>query len=110
MPHSPNPPPPPSSPVRSPPKNYVPPSPSPIINSNHNDRGSVINIGYSLGVLGIDMGVTVSKVNVRYRFLARRVHPDKHNTEATGMTPEEAVEMFKLVNNAQKYLRENIMR
>ena len=47
---------------------------------------------------------------VRYRFLARRLHPDKHDTEATGMTSEEAVEMFKLVNNAQQYLRENIMR
>ena len=47
---------------------------------------------------------------VRYRLLARRLHPDKHDTEATGMTSEEAVEMFKLVNNAQKYLRENIMR
>ena len=56
------------------------------------------------------MGVTVREVNVRYRFLALRLHPDKHNTEATGMTPEEAVEIFKLVNNAEQYLRENISR
>ena len=47
---------------------------------------------------------------VRYRLLARRLHTNKHDTEATGMTSEEAVGMFKLVNNAQKYLRENIMR
>ena len=64
----------------------------------------------SLGVLGLEMGVTVREVNVRYRFLAQRLHPDKHNTEVTGMTSEEAEETFKLVNNAQQYLREHIMR
>ena len=64
----------------------------------------------SLGVLGLDMGVTVREVNVRYRFLARRLHPDIHDTEVTGLTSEEAVETFKLVNNAQQYLREYIMR
>ena len=64
----------------------------------------------SLGVLGLEIGVTVPEVNVRYRFLARRLHPDKHDTEVTGMTSEEAVETFKLVNNAQQYLREHIMR
>ena len=64
----------------------------------------------SLGVLGLEMGVTVHEVNVQYRFLARILHPDKHNTEVTVMTPEEAVEMLKLVNSTQQYLRENIMR
>ena len=64
----------------------------------------------SLGVLGLEMGVTVREVNLRYRLLAQRLHPDKHDTEVTGMTSEEAVEMFKLVNNAQQYLREQIMR
>ena len=64
----------------------------------------------SLGVLGLEIGVTVREINFRYRFLARRLHPDKHGTEVTGMTSEEAVETFKLVNNAQQYLREHIMR
>ena len=50
------------------------------------------------------------EVNVRYRLLSRTFHPKKHNTKATGMTSEEAVEMFKLVNNPQQYLREDIMR
>ena len=40
-------------------------------------------MGDSLGLIGLDMGVTVHKVNVRYRFLARRLHPEKHDTEAT---------------------------
>ena len=48
-------------------------------------------MGDSLGVLGLDMRVTVCEVNVRYRFLARRLHPEKHETEATGMTSEEAL-------------------
>ena len=66
-------------------------------------------MGVSLGVLGLEMGFTVREVNVRYQFLACRLNPDKPNTEATVMTSKEAVEMFKLVNNMQQYLRENIM-
>ena len=64
----------------------------------------------SLVVLVLEMGVTVREVNVRYRFLSWRLHPAKHDTEVTGMKSEEAVEMFTLVNNAQQYLREHIMR
>ena len=51
------------------------------------------------------MEVTLREVNVQYWFFARRLHTNKHDTEATGMTSEEEVEMFKLVNNAQQYLR-----
>ena len=61
-------------------------------------------MGDSLGVLGLEMKVTVREVNVRYQFLARILHPDKHGTEVTGMTSEEAVDLFKLVNNAQQHL------
>ena len=64
----------------------------------------------SLGVLGLDMGVTVREVNFKYRFLEWRLHPDKHDTEVTGMMSEEAVETFKLANNTQHYLIEHIMR
>ena len=51
------------------------------------------------GVLGPEMEVTVCEVNVQYWFLAHRLHPNKHGTEATGMISYDAVEMFKLVNN-----------
>ena len=61
-------------------------------------------MGDSLGVLRLEMGVTVREVNVRYRFLARIIHPEKHDTEVTGVTSEEAVELFNLVKNAQQYL------
>ena len=67
-------------------------------------------MGGSLVVIGLEMGVTVNEVNVWYWFLARIIYRDKHDTDAIGMTSDEAVEMFKLVNNAQQYLRENIMR
>ena len=67
-------------------------------------------MGDYLGVLELEMGVTVREVNMLYQFLARRLYPDKYNTEATRMTSEEAVDMFKLVNNVQQYLRENITR
>ena len=71
---------------------------------NWYDRGIGINMGDSLVVLGLEMGVTVREVNVWYRFLARILHPDKHVTEVTGMMSEEALELFKLVKNAQQYL------
>ena len=64
----------------------------------------------SLGLLGLEMVVTAREVNIWYIFLAWRLHPDKHDTEVTGTTSEEAVEMFKLVNDAQQYLREHILR
>ena len=61
-------------------------------------------MGDSLGMMGLEMGVTVRRVNVRYRFLAQILHPDKHDTEVTGMVSEKALERFKMVKNAQKYL------
>ena len=38
------------------------------------------------------MDVTVREVKIRYRTLARRLHPDKHDPNVTGLTSEEAVE------------------
>ena len=45
----------------------------------------------SLGVIGLEMGVIVCEVNMRYQFLSRGLHPDKHDTEVTVMNSEEAV-------------------
>ena len=77
-------------------------------NRNYDERGVGINIRDSLGVMELEAGVTAWEVQVRYRFLARQLHPNKYNTEELGMTSEEAEELFKLVNNAQEHLRENI--
>ena len=57
--------------------------------------------------MGLEAGVTVREVKVRYRFLAGQLHHNKHNPEVTEMKPKEAVELFKLVNNVQEHLREN---
>ena len=62
----------------------------------------------SLRVLELEPGVTRREVNVRYIFLARRLHPDKHDPEITDMTSEEAVELFKRVNNAQQFIRDSM--
>ena len=61
-----------------------------------------------LEVMTLEEGVTVREVNVRYRLLARQIHPGKHDTEVTVMTSAEAVELFKLVNNSQEHLSEII--
>ena len=53
---------------------------------------------------GLEVGATVREVKIRYRTLARRLHPDKNDPSVTGLTSEEAVELFKIVNNAQQFL------
>ena len=65
-------------------------------------------MGDSLGVLGLEMGITVQEVNVRYQLLEQILHSERHNREVMGMTSEETVDTFKLVKNAQQYLRTNI--
>ena len=62
-------------------------------------------MGDSIGVLGLEMRVTVREVTVQYLLFARIIHPDKHDMEVTGMTSGEVVDIFKLVNNAQQQLR-----
>ena len=62
----------------------------------------------SLGVMGLEAGVTVREVKLRYQLLARQIYPDKHDSEVTGITSEESVELFKLVNSMQVQLRELI--
>ena len=88
----------------------LPPSPPPRIRTNYDEMGIGINMGDSLRVLWLEMGITVREVNVWCRFLAQIRHPDKHNTEITGMISEEEVELFKMVNNAQQYLWTKIKR
>ena len=67
-----------------------------------------IQLTDSLRVLGLEPGVTIREINVRYIFLARRLHPDKHDPEITGMTSEESVEQFKRVNNAQQFIHDSM--
>ena len=80
------------------------PSPPPCRNQGNyvNSLGSQLTD--LLRVLDLEPGVTRWEVNVRYIFLARQLHPDKHDPEVTGMTSEESVELFKRVNNAQQII------
>ena len=79
------------------------PPPSPRRNQKNYENNIESQITDSLRILGLESGVTGMEKNIRYRFLARRLHPDKNDPEKTGMTSEEAVEQFKRVNNAQEF-------
>ena len=105
--------PPPPSPPSTPPNRSLPPrrtqpSPSPRRNQGNYVNGMGSQLTYSLRVLALEPGVTRREVNVRYIFLARRRHPDKYDPEITGMTSEEAVELFKRVNNVQQFIRDSM--
>ena len=53
----------------------------------------------------LGIGVTYAEVKAQYRSRALRLHPDKHNSDRTGLSNEEAEELFKLYNNAHSYLK-----
>ena len=61
-----------------------------------------------LGVMILEHGATIQEVKVRYQFLACRLHPDKHDPEVMVMTLEEAMELFKPVNNTQQFICDTV--
>ena len=91
----------------SPPRRYQP-SPSPRRNRRNYANSIESQLTDSLLVLGLEPVVTGREINVRYRFLARRLHPDKRDPKITGMTSEKAVEQLKRVNNAQQFIRNSM--
>jgi hypothetical protein len=64
------------------------------------------SMSHSLTILGLGLGASETEIKIHYRQLARKNHPDKNDHPATGLTTEEATEFFKLLNNANNYLRE----
>jgi curved DNA-binding protein CbpA len=54
------------------------------------------------------LGASEIEAKVKYQQLARIYHPDKNNQAETGLTTEEASKFFKLLNNANKYLKERM--
>ena len=64
------------------------------------------SMSHSLKILGLGLGASEMEIKVHYRQLARKYHPDKNGTTATGLTATEASDFFKLLNNANKYLKE----
>ena len=66
------------------------------------------SLGPSLRILDLGLGASEMEVKLKYRQLSRIYHPDKNNPATTGLTTEEASEFFKLLNNANAYLREQL--
>jgi DnaJ-class molecular chaperone len=64
------------------------------------------SMSHSLKILGMGLAASTTEIKVRYRQLAGKYHPDKNDYVATGPTKEEATEFFKLLNNANDYLKE----
>ena len=63
-------------------------------------------------IIGLITEVTVREVNLHYRYLylARQLQPDKLGLLVTGITSEEVVELFKLINDAQQFLQATMSR
>ena len=65
-------------------------------------------MSHSLKILGlVGFGASEMEIKVHYRQLARTYHPDKNDPIATGHTTIEASDFSKLLNNANKYLKEH---
>jgi DnaJ-class molecular chaperone len=64
------------------------------------------SMSHSLKILGLGLGASETEIKVHYRQLARKYHPDKNYYVAAGLTMEETTEFFKLLNNANDYLKE----
>ena len=62
-------------------------------------------MSFACKLLGLGLGTSEMKVKMRYRQLARKYHPDKNNQEVTGLPASEASDFFKLLNNANMFLR-----
>jgi hypothetical protein len=64
------------------------------------------SLSHSLKILGLGLGASKMEIKVHYRQLARKYHPDKNDPTATGLTATKASDFFKLLINANEYLKE----
>jgi DnaJ-class molecular chaperone len=62
-------------------------------------------MSHALKLLGLGLGASEMEVKIHYRQLAREYHPNKNNQEVMGLTVTEASDFFKLLNNANMFLR-----
>ena len=64
------------------------------------------SMSHSLKILGLGFGTSEMEIKVHYRQLVRKYHPDKNDPTVPGLTTAESSDFFKLLNNANKYLKE----
>jgi curved DNA-binding protein CbpA len=62
-------------------------------------------MSHALKLLGLGLGASEMEVKIRCRQLAREYHPNKNNQEVMSLTAAEALNFFKLLNNANMFLR-----
>jgi DnaJ-class molecular chaperone len=65
------------------------------------------SMSHLLKILGLDCSTFEMGIKVHYRQLACKYHPDKNDPATTRLTAAEASDFFKLLNNANKYLKEH---
>ncbi len=63
------------------------------------------SMSHLLKIHGLGLGASETEMKVHYRQLACKYHSDKNDPIITGLTAEEASEFFKLLNNANNYLK-----
>ena len=64
------------------------------------------SMSHSLKILGLGLGASEMEIKRQYRQLGRKYHPDKNDTTVAGLTMTEASDFFKLLNNANEFLKE----
>jgi DnaJ-class molecular chaperone len=64
------------------------------------------SMSHLLKILELGLGASEMEIKVHYQQLACKYHPDKNDPATTGLTAAEASDFFKLLNNANEYLKE----
>ena len=63
-----------------------------------------------MGILLLTGRPTETEIKNQYRRLARIYHPDKNDSESTGMTLYQAEKHFKNINNSYEHFRSQFVK
>jgi hypothetical protein len=63
------------------------------------------SMSHALKLLGLGLGALEIEVKIWYWQMARECNPDKNNQEVTGLITAEALDFFKLLNDANMFLQ-----
>jgi DnaJ-class molecular chaperone len=66
------------------------------------------SMSHSLKILELGLGASKTEIKVNYRQLEHKYHLDKYDSTTTSLMEEGATEFFKLLNNANDYLKEKL--